>query len=221
MKKICLILCTLILVAASFVSCKNDPTKMTDVTVKDYLFDCYVVTGTIKETYVDTQNTNVTTTTTTYTLNAPEGNTDKTINNGFVFYEEDKSTHGNFDKTVYVAVYNIFASVDDAASTSIDHAQIGDDIEIYDRDYSDLDSGKANICILELAKIDGDYYFRPEGGYAGYVKVDVDEDALEDGESFTLSFTEKFVATTSQPSGSTNVNKQETTVEVNLTFTAQ
>ena len=48
-----------------------------------------------------------------------------------------------------------------------------------------------------------------------------DEDALEDGETFTISYTEKRVADQGQATGSTDVDKEETTVEVNLTFTAQ
>ena len=78
MKKTSLILCTILLVTAAFVSCKNGAKDMTDVTVEEYFFDGYVVTGTIKETLVETEasgnplTTEVTTTVSTYEIKAPE-----------------------------------------------------------------------------------------------------------------------------------------------------
>ena len=221
MKKISLILCTFILVAAAFVSCKNDPTKMTNVTVKEYFFDRYIVTGTIKETFVETHNTNVTTTATTYTIKAPEGNTDKTINNGFVYYAEDKSAHGNIDPQVNLYAYNLCAAVNDAPSTYASSANIGS-LSIGDTDIYDINGNYLTdlytCCQISLVKYDGDYYYKSP---SGLVKVEVEEDNLEEGKTFTITFTEKLVETDLQLSGSTDVDKEETTVEVNLTFTAQ
>ena len=248
MKKINLVLFALAFVAAAaFVSCKNDPTQMKDVTNKNYYFDSYTVTGTIKQTTVETQTSGnpvvktVTTTVDTYDIKAPEGSTDKKINNAYVSWTDSKTSYGNMASSVKITAYNLYAAVKETEQVTTD-GNAADAVTNYDMPSTSIASTNTNFdlgaielypwqnwnqytqtqydgyCEITLYKGDDGYYIKSG---SGLVKVDVDETSLKSGKTFTLKYTEKLNYVNAKTENSTSEYKDEATIDVDLTFTAK